>query len=73
MKLKSEISKNNIFITILIMIGVVHGDELGYIFYANFYKNKPAPGSDIEKKTNEMVEMWTNFAKERWKKKIYTL
>nr|QCC89016.1 carboxylesterase 1 [Meteorus pulchricornis]QCC89028.1 carboxylesterase 13 [Meteorus pulchricornis] len=43
---------------------VVHGDELPYLFYSKFYNNKPAPGSAEEQMTNEMLEMWTNFAKE---------
>lgn len=47
------------------MIGVVHGDDWGYLFYGNYYNNKPTPGSEYEQKVNEMVEMWTNFAKER--------
>ena len=45
--------------------GVAHGDELGYLFYSNVFKNLPEPGSSGEKMTNVMTKMWTNFAKDR--------
>ncbi|CAD6236387.1 GSCOCT00008155001.2-RA-CDS [Cotesia congregata] len=44
--------------------GVMHGDEMTYEFYSTALKNKPLPGSPEEKKTNEILEMWTNFAKQ---------
>ncbi|XP_034942575.1 esterase FE4-like isoform X2 [Chelonus insularis] len=44
--------------------GAMHGDELAYEFYADYWKNKPAAGSTTEKLINEVVEMFTNFAKE---------
>lgn len=45
--------------------GVAHGDDLGYLFYSNFFKNLPEPGSSAEKMTNIMTKLWTNFAKDR--------
>lgn len=42
----------------------MHGDEMTYEFYSTALKNKPQPGSPEEKKTNEILEMWTNFAKQ---------
>lgn len=33
-------------------------------FYPNAFKFKPASGTPEEQKTNEVVELWTNFAKE---------
>ncbi|XP_044586951.1 esterase FE4-like [Cotesia glomerata] len=44
--------------------GAMHGDEMTYEFYSTALKNKPLPGSPEEKKTNEILEMWTNFAKQ---------
>lgn len=42
----------------------MHGDEMTYEFYSNALKYKPQPESREEQKTNEILEMWTNFAKE---------
>ncbi|XP_011306384.1 esterase FE4 [Fopius arisanus] len=44
--------------------GVVHGDDMTYLFYSKVFQNKLQPGSRVETKTNQMVEMWTDFAKE---------
>lgn len=41
-----------------------HGDETGYQFYSNAFKNKPEPNSPAEIMTNKMTKMWANFAKE---------
>ncbi|XP_033332359.2 esterase FE4 [Megalopta genalis] len=45
--------------------GVVHGDEMGYLFYSGAFKNLPEPGSSAEKMTNIMTKLWTNFAKDK--------
>ncbi|KAF7992375.1 hypothetical protein HCN44_001700 [Aphidius gifuensis] len=42
----------------------VHGDELSYQFYSNIFNNKPVSGSPVAKKTDEILELWANFAKE---------
>ncbi|XP_076656402.1 esterase FE4 [Halictus rubicundus] len=44
--------------------GVAHCDEVGYLFYANAFKNLPEPGSSAEKMMNIMTKLWTNFAKD---------
>ncbi|XP_043273664.1 juvenile hormone esterase-like [Venturia canescens] len=44
--------------------GVLHGDDLGYLWYSTGFKNKPMPGSDMEKMMHILTELWTNFAKE---------
>nr|CAD7452710.1 unnamed protein product [Timema tahoe] len=43
--------------------GVVHGDELGYIFYRKGLQDSLDPDSTEMKVLNRMVKMWTNFAK----------
>ncbi|XP_076629794.1 esterase FE4 [Colletes latitarsis] len=45
--------------------GVAHGDELNYLFYSTAFKNLPEPDSSVEKMTNIMTKLWTNFAKDR--------
>ncbi|XP_017882530.2 esterase FE4-like [Ceratina calcarata] len=45
--------------------GVAHGDELGYLFYSNAFKNLPEPGSNTAKMTNIFTKLWTNFAKDQ--------
>lgn len=52
------------FVFLLIFSGAVHCDDLVFIFYAPKWKNLPQPGSQDEQKLNEIIEMWTNFAKE---------
>ncbi|XP_029046685.1 esterase FE4-like [Osmia bicornis bicornis] len=44
--------------------GVAHGDELGYLFYSEAFKNLPEPGSPAERMTNILTKLWTNFAKD---------
>ncbi|KAK2586966.1 hypothetical protein KPH14_010941 [Odynerus spinipes] len=44
--------------------GVAHGDELGYEFYSNAFKNLPQPGSSNEKMLRIITKLWTNFAKD---------
>lgn len=44
--------------------GVTHGDELGYMFYSNAFKNKPDAGSPNEKMARTVSKMWSNFVKE---------
>lgn len=68
MNLCDEEIINNIICKIYLCVfssGVAHGDEVGYLFYSNAFKNLPEPGSSGEKMTNVMTKMWTNFAKDR--------
>ncbi|XP_015175882.1 PREDICTED: cholinesterase 1-like [Polistes dominula] len=44
--------------------GIAHGDELGYEFYSNIFKNLPKSGSPEEKMTRIITKLWTNFAKD---------
>ncbi|XP_063987723.1 esterase FE4-like [Diachasmimorpha longicaudata] len=44
--------------------GIVHGDDMTYLFYSNALQNKLQAGSRVETLTDQMIEMWTDFAKE---------
>ncbi|CAG2054512.1 unnamed protein product [Timema podura] len=48
---------------IVTVLSVVHGDELGYIFYKKGLQDSLDPNSTEMKVLNRMVKMWTNFAK----------
>nr|QCC89017.1 carboxylesterase 2 [Meteorus pulchricornis] len=43
--------------------GIVHCDDLVFLFHSNYLNNTPESGSNDAEITDEMVEMWTNFAK----------
>ncbi|XP_025262683.1 esterase E4 isoform X1 [Camponotus floridanus] len=47
--------------------GVSHGEELGYLFYADIIKelglSVPVPDSEDYKMINRLTQMWTDFAK----------
>ncbi|XP_065214514.1 esterase FE4-like [Planococcus citri] len=45
------------------MSGALHGDELGYIFHTPRYVSNPVLEGENLKVIQNMIEMWTNFAK----------